>query len=539
MPQNKDGDGEAGDSPWLVNSTKSLLQPEFRQTFGKYFNKNRDNGNFLFDAPELNTSSRPFGTIYNETSFAYQYKNVLFVTVDIWYQEDPSEAINGDDTVKGAVEGEHLLWLESVLREAKKIPEIIKHVFVQAHLPILWPIRRLSTNGTSMDGGSSNSLWKLMRQYQVDAYFCGDVHAHTVTKDPESNLIQIASRGINFNSFLTVDVSHDTIDITSHNEMGENQQGYNYNYTINGRVLIHKAGDDIQFDSSGELKFVDISGPLIHFDFEKIVPFKETIVTGMYESHNIQPRNIKAEDILTQDTLLNIGAFGQVYDAKVTNLTLVTDGDYGKAGNFSEYSHTRVSGIGPHNGGNIVSYSLWFKTSTPNTILLSYSGFSSKDGSTTSKITNIILDESGRIQFLYSQTQKLVGTKFKNLNDNNWHYAVITMPHKNCLLSEIRMLIDGKHNKPVLTGNNEAVNYFSNGVISLGGYRNSVIPDNYDINKNHFIGLLDEVGIWGRSLTWKEVRNEIIRKSKLTKPPTKSPALVSSHDRCSVNVSIW
>jgi len=114
------GDGDAGDSPWLVDSNKSLLQPVYRYIFGKQFNFNNKQDEFLFDAPTLNTNSRPFGTIYNETSFAYQYENVLFVTVDIWYQEDPSEAINGDDTVKGAVEGEHLLWLESVLREAKK-----------------------------------------------------------------------------------------------------------------------------------------------------------------------------------------------------------------------------------------------------------------------------------------------------------------------------------------------------------------------------------------------------------------------------------
>jgi len=465
-------------------------------------------------------SSRPFGTIYNETSFAYQYENVLFVTVDIWYQEDPSEAINGDDTVKGAVEGEHLLWFESVLREARNFPEIIKHVFVQAHLPILWPIRRVSTNVTLMDGGSNNVLWKLMRQYHVDIYFCGDTHAHTVIKDPESNLIQIASRGMNFNSFLTVDVSHDTIDITSHNEIGENQQGYNYNYATNGRILIHKSGDNVHFDTSGELKFIDISGPLIHFDFETIVRLKDRPVTGLYQAGKLQPRKVMMGGIICKESLPNVGAFGQSYDAQVANLMLVNDGQHGKAGNFSEYSHVGVFGMGPHAGGNIVSYSLWFKTTTRNTILLSYKGRWNHN-----TFADLVIGPKGQIQFLYSPFSKLSGYT-KGLNDNHWHHVIINMPSKNCLLSEITMFVNGSREYYKVIGNDNVIHFPDAGFVSLGGYGHSQRPEIKRM-KNPFLGLLDEVSVWGRTLSWREIQ-KIMENPKLTDDSTESPSFLKS-----------
>ena len=61
---------------------KSKLQYEFRHTFGRNFNFEYENGAFLYQKSIGNASSRPFGTIFEETSYAYQHKNVLFIMAD-------------------------------------------------------------------------------------------------------------------------------------------------------------------------------------------------------------------------------------------------------------------------------------------------------------------------------------------------------------------------------------------------------------------------------------------------------------------------
>jgi hypothetical protein len=69
----------------------SECQPQFREAFAKVFNINPDTGQFIYNKPIGKAASRPLGTIHETTSYAYQYKNVLFVTV--FHQEDPNKEI--------------------------------------------------------------------------------------------------------------------------------------------------------------------------------------------------------------------------------------------------------------------------------------------------------------------------------------------------------------------------------------------------------------------------------------------------------------
>ncbi len=144
------GDHEVGDNPWPAGTAVSRHQAEFRQAFAKGFNINRDGGKFKYDKPIGKAPSRPLGTKYEGTSFAYQHKNVLFVTVDAFYQEDPDKTIGPQGGVTGTVVGKHLEWLDHVLSEARKDASI-KHIFVQAHLPVLQPVRRVNSSGMLMD----------------------------------------------------------------------------------------------------------------------------------------------------------------------------------------------------------------------------------------------------------------------------------------------------------------------------------------------------------------------------------------------------
>ena len=176
----------------------------------------------------------------------------------------------------GTVNGDHLAWFEHVLQEAGKDPSI-KHIFVQSHLPILQPVRKINSSAMFMDYAEASSFWKAMVEHKVDIYFAGEVHANTVTKDRNSNLIQVVSRGNNFNNFVTVDVSGDTILVKSFNEVGDLPRGNNHNHEIHGRLEIVKNAmnpDDLSIFSTGQLKIVDLDEPLIHFDFEDIFKMK-------------------------------------------------------------------------------------------------------------------------------------------------------------------------------------------------------------------------------------------------------------------------
>lgn len=188
------GDHEAGDNPWKANTSKSYLQPDFMGTFGDNINHGIDN-EFLYDGQIGEASSRPFGTAFEGTSYAHVHKNTLIVTVNVLYQEDPEKTISDTGTVTGSINGAHLEWFEQILEEGQDHPDV-KHIFVQGHFPALFPVRKVQSSGIYMDGHDESDFIEAMRKNDVDIYFAGEVHLNTVTKDEDSNLIQITSRGM-------------------------------------------------------------------------------------------------------------------------------------------------------------------------------------------------------------------------------------------------------------------------------------------------------------------------------------------------------
>jgi hypothetical protein len=76
----------------------------------------------------------------------------------------------------------------------------------------------VNSSGMLMDDGTENSFWKTLRKHKVDLYFAGEVHANTVTKDPESNVVQLVSRGNFFNNFQTLDISDDRIEVICYDQ---------------------------------------------------------------------------------------------------------------------------------------------------------------------------------------------------------------------------------------------------------------------------------------------------------------------------------
>jgi hypothetical protein len=497
------GDHEVGDNPWPVGNSVSEHQEEFRQAFAKGFNINPADGKFRYDKPIGKASSQPLGTKYEETSFAYQHKNVLFVTVDAFYQEDPDKTIGPQGSVTGTVTGKHLEWLDHVLSEARKETSI-KHIFVQAHLPVLQPVRRVNSSGMLMDDEMESDFWKTMRKHEVDIYFAGEVHSNTVTKDPKSDLIQIVTRGRYVNNFATVDITDDVIDLTLYNQIS--RKASDGKFEEYGRLVIDKSSGKKTFKDEGEFTFLDREAPMIHFDFEENFALKDRIVLGfsLRQGGNPFKSEVNIEGVTCDRSFPNRGAFGRNYDAQNGNIAL-TKGPRGKAGVFNPKSQMAVYGAGPHSYGNVVSYALWVKTTSEDDMVLINTG----RGRLQRGLMNLNLRDA-KPELLMADDMRLFARSQK-LNDGKWHHIAASMPRKDCKLSEVQFYVDGQPVESEVIGKDNPINVNMVNKISVGGGGHENGRSSYgkfmeaNFGVKPFEGALDEVSVWARGLKATEV----------------------------------
>ena len=361
------------------------------------------------------------------------------------------------------------------------------------------------------------------------------VHLNTVTKDKESNIIQIASRGNYFTNFLTVDVSDDFIDIRCRNEAGTNPIKHNFNYNKSGRVLIQKVGNETTSSGWGALAFLDQSAPMLQFDFEEKLPLSSRPILGLglipgVPSSEYTPAmtSVPVNGIDCEKVLVNVGEFGQDYDAHTANVKLV-QGIKGKAGKFAKDSRAAVWSMGPHFEGRDVAYALWFKTEARDSpILISYEGYWIKKTVMNLRLVN------GRPELILSKNQKLRPTKNGvRLNDNQWHHLAVSNPTDGSMLSEIRMFVDGVEIDTLVIGDDEPVEFPNGGVISLGGFGHGRSSNPVERLNRHrffggdeFVGLLDEVYIFARAISEEEVGE--LHLKPVSPSPSTSPSKSSA-----------
>jgi hypothetical protein len=495
------GDHELGDNPWPPGTAVSKCQPQFREAFAKVFNINSDGGKFLYDKPIGEAASRPLGTKYETTSFAYQYKNVLFVTVDVFHQKDPDKNIGKQGSVTGTVVGKHLKWLDHVLSEARK-DSSIKHIFVQAHLPVLQPVRRVNSSGMLMDDEMESDFWKTLRKHKVDIYFAGEVHSNTVTKDPKSDLVQVVTRAKFLNNFVTVDVTDDVIDITLYNQAAPKPSDGRYN--VYGKFVIDKSSGKKVFKDEGELTFLDRDARMIHFDFEENFALADRQVLGLQRGPgNPFVSEVTIQGVRCDGSFPNRGVFGQNYDAQYANIELV-DGPRAKAGEFNPNSQMAVYGAGPHGHGNTISYALWMKTTSKEDMVLINTGRAGLRG-----LMNLHLND-GEPELLLAANARLIA-KGQKLNDGKWHHVAVSMPKKDSLLSEVQFYVNGQAVGSKVVGQNNRVNVSLANKVTIGGlgHGNGKTPFSKLLHVEHgikpFEGSLDEISVWSRALTATEV----------------------------------
>ena len=150
----------------------------FKQVFADKFNFDSD-GRFLYPDYINGIPSRPIGTMYDKTSFAFIHKNILFVTVDVLHQRSALTRVGEDGSVTGQVTGDHLDWFDSILQAGQNSSQV-QHMIVQGHFPVLYPVRKVKSSGIYMKKDGLNSpFWNTMRERGVDIYFAGEVREST------------------------------------------------------------------------------------------------------------------------------------------------------------------------------------------------------------------------------------------------------------------------------------------------------------------------------------------------------------------------
>ncbi len=544
--------GNEGFVPLSHEDSKIGTIPSYRRSFGDGFNRNEQK-QFLFDKPLGDVPSRPLGTPYEDTSFAYVHKNALFVTVDAFQiigdgTEDyvnREKGIGGEGAVTCTVSGDHLTWFERVLQHGKN-SDTIKHIFVQAHLPIIQPVQRIDCSGQFFDLSEQSDFWQLMNKYEVDIYFAGEVHANTATKSTTngSNLVQIVSRGVRLGNVISVDVFDDVIDIKIFNEYG-NKKFFNGQYEQSGHLTIDKSSQETKMSSSGSLKLLDLESEILSFDFEETLPLGQRPVLGLFGDDSIMATDVKIRDKICRHSMSNKGEFGAQYDAQVTNISLTKGrNERGYAGLFNEDSRFAIYGSGPYSGGEIISFGLWIMTThSAKMVLVHHANYWG------SYVTNLhpVYDhftlslENGNVVINTQPDIQWRSQSAQNLADGQWHHIAVSMPRKSSLVSELDVYVDGIRTTSYWVDGDRPIFETIAGRMSLGGfgYSNSGFEHAYP-GMGPYTGAMDDFRLFARPLNmrkdfpslvkFKGIPNTSCKKSNLEEGQY---VVTANHKRCS------
>jgi hypothetical protein len=484
------GDHEIGDNPWGKNSEVVKHIPTFRNEFATVFTKDK-NGDSRFTKNIGSALPRPIGTIYEHTSNAYQHKNILFVTIDMFRFDSKDKILGGQGVVTGDISGKHFEWLESVLKEAQKI-ESIKHIVVQSHLPIIYPVRKYASSGMMVDDSESEKILNLFRKYHVDLYLAGEVHMNTVTKDPESDLIQFVGRGNDLSNLTTVDVENDLLSLITYHKNGD----------VLGSLLIDKKTTNTHIKGTGLLTPINPKGLQIHWSFDEILNQKnyKSSVEGTFPKQG--KHNPLLEKVKIPKAFLNDGDFNYDYSLISENVS-VEKGIIDNAVKLNANSKLFVLPIGPLDADYERTISCWVKTTTSGRQLIFNSGsYWSKKG----QFFNLSLDE-GNLE-LSLRPEIYTHTKGMNINDGNWHHVAVIHPQKNGSLESIQLFVDGQ-----LIKNKQTVNPKMKIKTSQANWMSiaTQVPTyKTDLSKTmnmvSYQGLLDDFCIWTRALSEEDIK---------------------------------
>jgi len=483
------GDHELGDNPWRKGSEVVNHIATFRQGFANTFTLEK-NGKSRFSQKIGKALPRPLGTIYEHTSNAVQHKNVLFVTLDM-FRFDAKDKILGDQgVINGDISGKHMEWFESVLSEAQRIPSI-KHIVVQSHLPIIYPVRKYASSGMMVDKNESEKILNVLRKYNVDLYLAGEVHMNTVTKDSKSDLIQLVARGNKLSNMTLVDVENDKLLISTHHQNGDKL----------GSLSIDKSSGLTKIEGSGLLKPIHPKGLQIHWSFDKQLD-KTNYKNSIEGAFPKQGKHNPAMSSITEPIVyLNDGGFNYDYSLIGASATQAS-GIIGDAVNISASTSLFLLPIGPMDFGYERTLSCWVKTNAKGRLLILNSASYWGKG----QFFNLGINE-GNLE-LALRPEIFTTTRNLTLNDGEWHHLAVVVPNNDAKIKDLKLFVDGnlivdkQTTKPEVSVNTSQANWMAIAT-QTETYKTDLVKT---MNMNDYVGLLDDFSLWTRALSEKDIK---------------------------------
>ena len=486
------GDHELGDDDWPAGSEKAINLNVMKQAFG------RNMVDTLGLPAQMNgADARPYGTPFEDGSYAYQHNNLLVIAVDVFQQDDPNTNIHAlFGTVSTGVSGGHLAWLATLLSAADQDPSI-DHVILQGHTPVLRPVRMHITSGMMMVDREDSDFWQLLRQHdhrhggKVRLYFCGEVHAVTASKDPESDIIQLAHgdppRGAGLANVMVFNILPERIEIESR-EFVLFEDGTSLFWQVDqpvssgpssvmpstraGTLTIDTGGVASTYVTSGDLDLVDQIGLTIHFGFDQTTP------SGAFS---------------------NTGSIGNHYYEGVSHGGLDTQaGMFGNALQLNGTDAYMESGRGNITEGESRTASAWIKSSSAlkTQTVLSYGG----DKTGINGWFNMQID-NGKLRLNIGPGISCVPDGASGIADGNWHHVavVLTGRHVN-RCADILFYVDGDELSSGAVNSMARLDTASWANIRVGaGLSTRSVVD-------FFNGAIDDAAIWGSALPLPKVR---------------------------------
>jgi predicted MPP superfamily phosphohydrolase len=178
------GDHELGDDPWPEEKVKivPLLDKAFSQHLGMPTNG------------PAGMEGRAYYVLHN---------NTLIITVEQFEIRDGQMHLT--------VSGQQLKWFDQVLKDHRGVD----HIIVQGHLPVFGPVKARSSSYLMLEEGTDSDFWRLMKDYSVDLYLCGEFHDITIgQKDGIHQIVHGSSWGrVETINYLVVKVWPDRLEL--------------------------------------------------------------------------------------------------------------------------------------------------------------------------------------------------------------------------------------------------------------------------------------------------------------------------------------
>ena len=501
------GDHELGDNNWTAGGARSRMVPTYKEVFSRWFTQVPAGA--ATGTPRY--ASRPIGTVYENTSYAFQHNNVLMVMVDEFRQDDPNTSLGANGSVLPTVDNglastttdDQLTWLDGVLAAGRANPTI-DWIIVQGHMPVLRPVRvRNSSNlGLRDQSGAveyNTLLWQTLSQYDVDLYFCGEVHDVTLSR--YGGVTQVVHGALIGNhspiNYLRIDVHANRLELSCKQiavqltagslwQTGSNRPQANFEITPATRT------QGYQTVGYAELTRQPGGGSWVTQATGTLAPY------GTFVNGNTNPTEYLVDldfDQLAGNVFANAGSTGSLNNGLTSGNVTLAPGKLGQAAALGgAVGDQVVAGTIPLLGTQARTVSVWAKT-TANTGIVTPLAFGTNPGNGTKWDMDIDAANGGVFELGISGG-RTVG-QGPAVNDGQWHMLTTVLPAGATTLGQVRLFVDG-----VLAYTNSGTQTIntSSGPVVVGRSANPQTLIQF------FPGTVDDAVVWSEAFSDAQVK---------------------------------